>query len=178
MRTTAFAVTVAGLANAALVSAPDDAAARASATSTSFTTSTTEHQRGVVLECTGSNRAHTAYVDLYENNLHGNYVQVVLDGNPKLAATRQPADIWNAGDVRTHVTIRHQRARILGTAPRVGRRIAVHETNDDAGNHIVTDGFHRRLADDLVLAYDGHRMRLDCAPAFSYSLDVTTTPTV
>lgn len=169
MRTTAFTMSLAALTVSAIASAPADAASR---------TSTTEHQRGVVLECTGANAAHSAYVDLYENNLHGNYVQVVLDGDPKLATSRQPADIWDAGDVRTHVTIRDQRVRIFGTAPKVGGRTAVHETHDDAGNHIVTDGFHRRLADDLVLSYDGHRMALDCRPSFYYRLNVTTTPTV
>jgi hypothetical protein len=172
MRTTTFATAVAGLASAACLTTPAEAADSATGGST------TEHQRGVVLECTGSNRAHSAYVDLYENNLHGNYVQVVLDANPRLAASRQPADIWNAGDVRTGVTIKHERARIVGTAPRTGRRHHVHGENDDAGNHIVSDGFHRRLDDHLVLRYDGHRMALSCSPAFFYSLDVTTTPTV
>jgi hypothetical protein len=172
MRTTTFATAVAGLASAACLTTPAEAAGRASGEST------TEHQRGVVLECTGSNRAHSAYVDLYENDKHGNYMQVVLDGNPRLAASRQPADIWDAGEVRASVTIKHERATVVGTAPKVGRRHHVHEEHDDAGNHIVSDGFHRRLDDDLVLKYDGRRMALSCSPAFFYSLDVTTTPTV
>jgi hypothetical protein len=157
----AVAVLTAGLA----VAAPAHAAG-----------STTEHQRGIVLECTGSSRAHSAYVDLYENDKHGNVVQVILDGDPKLAASREPADIWNAGQVRTRVTIQGKAARIVGTATKVGPRRHVHAVNDDAGNHIVTDGFHRRLADDLILRYDGHRIALSCSPAFFYSLDVTTTP--
>lgn len=174
-RTAALGLTVAGLAAATLASSPADAADDAVGRATSA--STTEHQRGVVLECTGANRSHSAYVDLYENDKHGNYLQVVLDGNPKLAASRQPADIWKAGEVRTRITIRHQRARVVGTAPKVGGRHHVHAENDDAGNLIVSDGFHRRLRDDLVLKYDGYRIALTCAPAFFYSLDVTTTPT-
>jgi hypothetical protein len=180
-RTGAVGLIVAGLAAATLASSPADAADAADAANriaSRSKTSTTEHQRGVVLECTGSNRAHSAYVDLYENDKHGNYLQVVLDGNPKLAASRQPADIWRAGEVSTGIKIRHQRARIVGTAPKVGRRHHVHAENDDAGNLIVSDGFHRRLRDDLVLRYDGHRIELTCAPAFFYSLDVTTTPTI
>jgi hypothetical protein len=169
---TAPALAAAGLAAVAGLSSPADASGRTS------DGSTTEHQRGVVLECTGSNRAHSAYVDLYENDVHGNVVQVILDGDPESAATRTPADIWDAGEVRARVTIKHQRVRIAGTAPVTGRRHHVHAEYDDAGNHIVSDGFHRRLADDLVLRYDGRRMGLSCAPAFRYSLDVTTTPTV
>ena len=138
--------------------------------------STTEHQRGIVLECTGSTRAHSAYVDLYENHRHGNYAQVIIDDNPKLAASRQPKDIWSDGAVRVGVTIKGKRAVVVGTAQKTGPRRHVHEVHDDAGNHIVADGFHRRLANDLVLRYDGHRMPLTCAPAFFYSLEVTTTP--
>jgi hypothetical protein len=156
----AAAVLTAGL----VVAAPADAAG-----------STTEHQRGVVLECTGSNRTHSAYVDLYENDKHGNVVQVVIDDDPQLAASREPADIWNAGQVRTQVTIQRKTARIVGTARKVGPRHHVHSVNDDAGNHIVADGFHRRLADHLTLRYDGHRIALSCSPAFFYSLEVTTT---
>ena len=72
--------------------------------------------------------------------------------------------------------VRHHRVRITGTAPKVGHRHHVHEENDDAGNLVVSDGFHRRLKDDLVLTYRGDRIALSCAPAFFYSLDVTTTP--
>jgi hypothetical protein len=170
-RTSALVLTIAGLAAATLATTPADAADRVP------NASTTEHQRGVVLECTGANRMHSAYVDLYENDKHGNFLQVVLDENPKLAASRAPADIWTAGEVRTRIMIGHKRARIVGAAPKVGRRHHVHEENADAGNLIVSDGFHRRLKDDLVLKYDGHRIALSCAPAFLYSLDVTTTPT-
>ena len=63
-------------------------------------------------------------------------------------------------------------------AHRVGKRKHVHEEYDDAGNHIVADGYHRRLANDLVLKYDGSTVPLTCAPAFRYDLQVTTTPTV
>ena len=138
--------------------------------------STTEHQRGVVLECTGSTPAHSAYVDLYENDKHGNYAQVILDDRPALSASREPKDIWRDGAIRTHVTIKGKRAVVVGTAHKTGARRPVHETHDDAGNHIVVDGFHRKLANDLALRYDGRRIALACKPAFFYSLDVTTTP--
>ena len=116
----------------------------------------TTTERGVVLECTGSRHGLDAYVSLYENNLHGNVVQVILDGDPARAASREPRDILRAGEVRTGVRIGEHRVRIPGTAHRVpfSKRTPVHEAMDDAGQHIVVDGFHRRLVNDLVLGYD------------------------
>jgi hypothetical protein len=137
----------------------------------------TTTERGVVLECTGSRHGLDAYVSLYENNLHGNVVQVILDGDPARAASREPRDILSAGEVRTGVRIGEHRVRIRGTAHRVpvSKRTPVHEVMDDAGQHIVVDGFHRRLVNDLVLRYDGTRVPLTCAPAFAYRLTVTKT---
>jgi hypothetical protein len=135
--------------------------------------STTE--RGVVMECTGSRHGLDAYVSLYENDVHGNTAQVILDDDPAKASSRQPRDVLAAGEVRTSVMTAGRRARIRGTAHRVGRRLPVHEVTDDAGQHIVVDGFHRRLATDLVLRYAGTRVPLTCASAFFYRLDVTRT---
>ena len=118
-----------------------------------------------------------AYVSLYENDLHGNVVQVILDDDPARAAQSRASDILRAGEVRTGVRIGEHRARIRGTAHRVpvAQRTPVHEDMDDAGQHIVVDGFHRRLVNDLVLRYDGTRVPLTCAPAFAYRLTVTKT---
>ncbi len=137
--------------------------------------STTE--RGVVMECTGSRHGLDAYASLYENDVYGNTVQVILDDDPATSASRQPGDLLDSGEVRTGVMIAGHRARIRGTAYRVGPRRAVHEENDDAGQHIVVDGFHRRLATSLVLRYAGTRVPLTCAPAFYYRLHVTRTDT-
>ena len=137
----------------------------------------TSHERGVVLECTGSRHGLDAYVSLYENDLHGNVVQVILDDDPELAAHRAPDDILSAGEIRTGVRIGEHRARIRGTARRVpiAQRTPVHEEMDDAGQHLVVDGFHRALVDDLVLRYDGTRVPLTCEPAFAYRLTITRT---
>jgi hypothetical protein len=141
------------------------------------TETTTEHQRGIVLECTGHSRGHTASVTLYENDLHGNVVTVRLDDDPRRSGSREPArDFWADGRIATGVQVAGHRARVVGTAHRVGPRRAVHEVNDDAGNHIVSDGFHRRLAHDLSLRYAGRTTALTCSPAFFYSLEVATTP--
>ena len=127
------------------------------------------------MECTGSRHGLDAYVSLYENDVYGNTVDVILDDDPAQAASRRPRDVLAGGEVRTGVTIAGHRARIRGTADRVGRRTPVHAVTDDAGQRIVVDGFHRRLATDLVLRYAATRVPLTCAPAFFYRLDVTKT---
>jgi len=135
-----------------------------------------ERQAGVVLECTGATEGLAAYVNVYENDKHGNYLQVILNEDPELAGSREPKDILSDGQVRGTIRIDEHKARVTGDVHRVGKRKAVHEEIDDAGNHIVSDGFHRRLANDLVLTYRGSTVQLDCAPAFAYRLKVTTTP--
>ena len=138
----------------------------------------TERQRGVVLECTGTADGLSAYVNLYENDAYTNYVQVVLNDDPRLARSREPADILSDGEVRAGVRIKGHKARVTGTAHRIGKRKPVHEEIEDAGNLVVSDGFHRRLRNDLALTYRGAKVPLSCAPAFYYDLEVTTTPVV
>ena len=177
---TLAATAVGGIGVLAPATAQTTAAAPTTATS-GDTTATAEpvttHERGVVLECTGSRHGLDAYVSLYENNLHGNVVQVILDDSPRKAATSQPADILSAGEIRTGVRIGEHRAVIRGTAYRVpvALRSRVHEEMDDAGQHIVADGFQRDLVEDLALRYDGTRVPLSCDPAFAYRLTVTKT---
>jgi hypothetical protein len=137
----------------------------------------TVRERGVVLECTGTAHGLAAYVNLYENDRYGNYLQVILDDDPELAASREPKDILSDGEVRTAIRIDGHKASVTGTVHRVGKRKHVHEEIDDAGQHIVSDGFHRRLATDLVLTYRGTTVPLDCAPAFAYNLRTTKTDT-
>ena len=136
----------------------------------------THTEKGIVLECTGESDGLSAYVNLYENDVSTNYVQVILNDKPGLAASREPKDIWSAGAVQTSVRIKDKKASITGTAGKVGKRTHVHEELDDAGNHVVSDGWHRQLAHDLTLRYAGTTVDLTCSPAFFYKLEVTKTP--
>ena len=165
MRTTTLALATAALVGLGLTASPATAAP-----------AETRTEKGIVLECTGEAAGLSAYVNLYENDVYTNYLQVVLDDDPKRAASREPLDIWSAGEIRTSVRIAGKRATVSGTATKAGGRKHVHEETDDAGAHIVSDGFHRRLANDLSLRYAGTTVRLTCAPAFFYKLDVTRTP--
>ena len=174
MRTTAPALAglaVIGMAAAGVVTAAPSSAAPALERSARTTTV----ERGVVLECTGSAHGTDAYVTVYENNRHTNYLQVVLNDDPQQAGSREPADLWRAGRVRGAIRIDGERAVVRGTAVRVGRPKHVHQELDDAGQHIVADGTHRRLRTDLVLRYDGDRIPLTCDTAFAYRLRVTKT---
>jgi hypothetical protein len=135
----------------------------------------TERQSGVVLECTGAAGGLAAYVNVYENDKHGNYFQVILNEDPELAGSREPKDLLSNGEVRGTIRIDGHKARVTGDVHRVGKRKHVHEEIDDAGNHVVSDGFHRRLSNDLVLTYRGSTIQLDCDPAFAYRLKVTKT---
>jgi hypothetical protein len=170
MRTTAYAALAAATALIGL--APTSAEARVESPRAAVV-----KEKGIVLECTGKADGLAAYVNLYENDTYSHYVQVILADDPNLAKSREPADILDAGRIRTAVRIAGKQARVVGTATRVGPKKHVHEEYDDAGQHIVADGFHRRLAHDLVLRYDGITVPLDCAPAFYYSLNVTKTDT-
>jgi hypothetical protein len=163
--------TIALLATSALIGL---GAAATPLTSASAATSTTEKERGVVLQCTGSAHGLSAYVDLYENDMYGNVVQVILNDDPDTAKSREPKnDFLVDGKIKTGVTIKGKRASITGTAVRVGPKKHVHEEVDDAGQHIVSDGYHRRLANDLTLTYGTKSVPLDCSPAFYYNLTVT-----
>ncbi len=132
-------------------------------------------EKGIVLECTGSVPGLDAYVNVYENDHYANYLQVILNEDPALAKSREPADLWSRSKVRGSVRIDGHRALVTGTASKVGAPRKVHEEYDDAGQHVVADGTHKRLRNRLVLRYDGAVVPLTCDPAFFYKLDVTKT---
>jgi len=136
----------------------------------------TEKERGFVLECTGEAGGLSAYVDVYENDRYQNYFQVVLNDNPRLAASREPKDLVDKGQVKGTIRIKGHKVRVTGSVKKVGKQIPVHEELDDAGYHVVSDGYHRKLRNDLVLTYRGTTVDLHCAPAFYYNLEVTKTP--
>jgi hypothetical protein len=145
-----------------------------------FGPSTTERERGIVLECRGEAGGLEAYASLYENDRYGKVLQVVLGdpdaGNGRSKTPKRP--LLEDGAVRGTITIDGAKARIRGTAVKVGKRKPVHEVHDDAGYLITVDGTHKRLVADLVLTYDGRRVPLTCDPSFVYDLQVTKTPIV
>src|SRR5688572_22285969 len=77
-------------------------------------TGSTVQEKGIVLECTGSASGLDAYVNVYENDVYSNYFQVILNDDPQLAKSREPADIWSGGEIRASVRIDGQRALVTG----------------------------------------------------------------
>jgi hypothetical protein len=135
---------------------------------------TTTHERGVVVECTGTLHGRSVYASVYENDTYANVLQILVgDDDQQVGGSRQDRDGFvDHGRVTAAMKVDGRRALITGTARRVGDRIPVSEEYDDAGQHITTTGFHRSLDTDLRLTWRGRSTPLDCATAFAYRLKV------
>ena len=141
---------------------------------------TTTHEKGVVLECTGTIKGRAVYASLYENNTVKNTIQILIgDDGAQVGGSRDTVRPFLDGrEVRGTLKVAGTRALIEGTAHRVGPKVAVHEEHDDAGQHITVDGFHRRLVNDLMLTWKRSTAPLDCDNAFAYDLQVTKESTL
>lgn len=138
---------------------------------------TTTTEKGIVLECSGTWRGERVYSSLYENSVYGNTIQVVVGGGDVAGDSRSTRHAFLDGRaVRGVLKLDGRRAVIAGTAHAVGGKTAVHEELDDAGQHITTDGTHRRLASNLRLTWKGTTVPLDCPESFVYDLQVTKEP--
>jgi hypothetical protein len=162
---------VAGLAGSVLTGATTTSASASAAPEW-------EPEHGIVIECTGNAQGLRVYTSVYENDPHGNTVQVVLgdpdDGNG--ASRNTDAKFLVDGVVNARVKVNGKRATIKGTAERYGARKKVYEEHEDAGYLIKVRGFHRKLDTDLVATYAGKTVPLTCSPAFYYDLEVKKIP--
>jgi hypothetical protein len=129
-------------------------------------------ERGNLIECTGRYRGTDTFVSVYENNRYTNVLQVVV-GDGGAGASREVAEGFVDGS-RVHGALRLQgkKVTVSGTAVRTDQRTKVHEEHDDAGQHIVIDGYHRALDSDLTMSWQGTTIRLTCDNAFYYNLKV------
>lgn len=139
---------------------------------------TTTHEKGLVMECTGSIKGRPVYASLYETNVARNVVQILIGRDGKqVGGSRETRQAFrDQGEVFAAMKVGGDPARIKGTARRVGEPVRVHEEHDDAGYHVTIDGTHRRLAPKLVLKWRGAVAPLTCDPAFLYDLQVTKEP--
>ena len=154
------------------------AAVTAEPTQTTTTTHERGHERGHVLECTGTWRTRPVFASVYENSEFGHevFVHVGDDGDEVGATRRPPTPVTEDGEVAARVRLDGRRARLTGTAERFGKRIAVHEEFDDAGQRVVVDGFHKRLDAALTMTWRKKTVPLSCDTAFRYDLTVEKTP--
>lgn len=133
-------------------------------------------ERGIVLECSGTLRGRDVRVDVYENDTYGNSLTFVIgdpDADGAFGGRNTKASLWAGKTVKASARVAGKRATVAGTATKVGPKRAVHDVLEDNGQHIVADGFHRRLKTDLTLSYDGRSAALTCGTAFFYDLTVT-----
>ncbi|WP_395656332.1 hypothetical protein [Nocardioides sp.] len=139
---------------------------------------TTTHERGIVVECTGTVHGRDVFTSVYENDTFANVLQVLVgDDEQQVGGSRTDRDgFLDHGRVRAAMQVDGKRALVTGTARRVGDRIPVSEEQDDAGQHVTATGFQRSLDTDLTLTWRGATVPLDCATAFAYRLTVTKEP--
>jgi hypothetical protein len=139
---------------------------------------TTTHERGIVLECTGVLRGRQVYTSIYESNVASNTLQILIgDDEHQVGGSRDTErDFLVDRQVTARMKVGGKRAVITGPAHARRARHAVHETYDDAGQHITVDGYHRRIVSDLQLTWRRHAADLDCDTAFRYDLQVTKEP--
>src|SRR4051812_37864799 len=88
---------------------------------------TTTHERGIVIECTGTIKHRAVYASLYENNTAGNTIQILIgDDNHQVGGSRETQrDFLRAKQVFGAIRVGGDRATIAGHAARHGKRIAV-----------------------------------------------------
>ena len=143
-------------------------------------TTTITHERGVLVECSGTIRDRAVFASLYENRTFGNEIQVLIgDDDGQVGGNRRDPDGFVDGRrVRGSMKVGSDRAVIAGTAPRTDVVVPVDEVYDDAGMRITTTGRHRLLDADLTLNWRHRTVPLDCETAFRYALTVTKEPII
>lgn len=158
-----------GLGGAANAHVPDP-----SATSTS-------HERGALIECTGTAGSTPVRANLYQNKTFGNFLEVLVnDGTPDEAGRSLQAGrpFLKGSKVRASAKVAGKRLVITGTAPRTGTVKRIHDVYDDAGMRIVSTGTHRMLAPRLSVSFGAETGSLSCDNAFLYRLKVVKTSLV
>ena len=163
----------------------------ASPMATAAPVSTTTHEHGYAMTCTGvlanSNEVH---VELYTNNTVTVPVNVVVreageDGSPLLvSADDAPSPRIQGGRVVADVPLVRFRsdddagmAKVRGTYRPEGRVRPVNDDFEDAGERIQVKGTNQDLKTDLYLKIDKNAwVDLECSDAFRFNLRVTKTP--
>ena len=135
-------------------------------------------EKGIVVECVGGAPRLEAFVSLYENSRYVNVLQVVV-GDPDQGmgdSVEDPAGFVHGRTAYGSLELGGEVATVTGSVVRKGPRREVHEIIDDAGEHIVSRGWHRPLVTDLRMAYGDVTVPLTCDTAFAYHLHVRKTP--
>jgi hypothetical protein len=135
-------------------------------------------EKGLVVECTSGAKRLEAFVSMYENSRYANVLQVVV-GDPDQglgSSVEDPAGFVDGRAAFGQVEVGGEVATVSGSVERTGAPSRVHEELTDAGQLIVTRGWHRDLRADLSLRYGDVSVPLTCDTAFAYHLHVQKTP--
>ncbi|GAA1917891.1 hypothetical protein [Nocardioides marmoribigeumensis] len=151
-------------------------------TSSMSTTSTStagpvqvEHEVGTVLEGSADAGIPVA-VTLYENNLHGSSIQVVL-GDPDaddIGYVEQEGAFVHDGVLDVTVDVQGTPVRLHGTVTPSGRPARLVDPMQDNGEQIVVKGTNTALATDVDVTVRGTSAPVQFAPAFSFDLESRT----
>jgi len=169
----ALAISAAGIGIAGAANAEEPARASSSAVSAE-SVPTVDHQRGVVLEGTGSSGGLDVMVTVYDNSLYGSSVQVVL-GDPdddRIGYAEQGTPYVVDGQLNAGVEIEGRVVTLSGAVVETGRPEKLREPLQDGGEQIITRGTHTQLVTDVHLSVGDTVVPVTFAPAFAYDLEV------
>lgn len=134
-------------------------------------------ERGQVVACAGRGADRDVRALVYENDRHGNVVEVVLRdevGDSRRTRTDLADD---RGRVRATIRVDGAVAVVTGTVAATGERRWVEETVDEDGYVHHAEGWQRPLtARGMRLRHGDRTVVLSCAEAFAYTLKVERRP--
>jgi hypothetical protein len=142
----------------------------------------TTHERGTLIECTGTVGDTPVRANIYQNRTYGNFLELLVHDGTKQeagASLEKRKPFVTGTKVRAAGKVGGHRLRITGTAKPTGEVKRIREViPNDGGMRIVTTGTHRLLAPVLTASYDGETGTLTCDNAFHFRLKVTKTSIV
>lgn len=137
------------------------------------TTTTAEH--GIVLEGTGSWRGQPVRVFVYENDRHGNSLQIVVgdpDGKHAIAAGEGRDAYVSDGVLNVGLDVDGDLAVVKGTVRESGAPRPATEQHPD-GDLVKSQGTHTPLAVTATFDYRGETVALSFPKAFTFDLAAT-----
>ncbi|MFD3537389.1 hypothetical protein [Streptomyces sp. NPDC058664] len=143
------------------------------------------YEKGHVLSCTGQAGQRSVTVELYDNSLHGSFVNAHVEGpDGEYGGGSTPTRLFDHSSINAELPIERLgedtspagTAVIKGLYALKGKPTPVHDVYQDDGWTIVSEGTHQRLKPKVTVRVLGKTARLTCADAFAYDLKVTKTP--
>lgn len=139
---------------------------------------TTVHEKGLLIECTGTWEDQPVHVSVYENRAYVNELVIAIgDEDDEVFLVENPEDrMVTRGEVHESGRLDGRKFALAGPVVRDGDVVEVHEEFVDDGQQVVVDGVHKPLAADLELTWRKRDAVLDCSNAFRFDLQVSRTP--